>query len=359
MSDQPVDCNRRPAGRLHAAIREGDLPSVCELLRLGVDANRRDTDGFTPLMLACALGQPYMAEMLLVAHADVLAIDPRMGATALHKAAQTGNVDVIAALLNHGAFIDQQSPVLGNTALMDAVLHKHRSAVQCLLDRGARTTIRNHWQQSALDLARVDRLEAIARLIEARIAADAERVGAMSLVSATKAGDLAEVERLIAAGAVVDEQVPVVGGPDDNYTALGIAAREGQRAIARALLGAGADPSRMIGLMKGTALHEAAYFGHAELVQELVAVRERSGASIPEIDAQGPYNGLSALHDAVWHGHLEAARVLVGAGARLDLRTNAGLTPRELARLYGYDEIVEFLAGIEPRLLASESGDYQ
>jgi ankyrin repeat protein len=61
------------------------------------------------------------------------------------------------------------------------------------------------------------------------------------------------------------------------------------------------------------------------------------GAPALEIDAQGPYNGFTPLHDAVWHGHLVAARALVDAGARLNLKTHAGLTPRGLAVLYGYE----------------------
>lgn len=60
-----------------------------------------------------------------------------MGSTALDKGAQSGNADVIRLLPDHGAFIDQQSPVLGNTPLMDAVLHKHEEAVRLLLDPSA------------------------------------------------------------------------------------------------------------------------------------------------------------------------------------------------------------------------------
>ncbi len=55
------------------------------------------------------------------------------------------------------------------------------------------------------------------------------------------------------------------------------------------------------------------------------------------------YNGLTALHDAVWHGHLEAAQTLVEAGARTDLEAYTGLTPRRLAALYGYDDLVRYL----------------
>jgi len=328
---------------LHAAIRAGDLPAAGELLRSGADPDHRDPEGLTPLMIAAGRGQSYMVSLLLAAGADVLALDPRMGATALHKAAQSGNADVIGFLLDRGAFIDQQSPVLGNTPLIDAVLHRQNGAVALLLARGARTTIRNYWDQSALDIARTDGVQGIVRLIEDRIDADAARVGALALVAAVKAGDRAAVERLVAAGANLDEQVPVVGSLDDHYTPLGIAAREGHIEIARLLLDAGADPTRMIGLMGGTALHDATYFGHVDIVR-LLAEPRRGARALPELDAQGAYNGLSALHDAVWQKHADVAQVLCDAGARRDLEGHTGMTPRALALHYGYDDIAGLLS---------------
>ena len=72
---------------------------------------------------------------------------------------------MVPLLLDHGAFIDQQSPSLGNTALMEAVLQKQPEAVQVLLHRGARTDVLNHWHQSAAQLAREDGLDTIEGLI--------------------------------------------------------------------------------------------------------------------------------------------------------------------------------------------------
>ncbi len=118
---------------LETPIRAGDLAATIGFLRSGADANRRGPEGLTPLMVASGLGQSQMVGLLLTAGAEVLAIEPRMGATALHKAAQSGNADVIGLLLDHGSFIDQQSPILGNTPLMDGVLHKHEEAVRLLL----------------------------------------------------------------------------------------------------------------------------------------------------------------------------------------------------------------------------------
>lgn len=327
---------------LFTAIRGGGIDAVRALIDQGADVNRRGPDGFTPLMVSAGLGQSQIVELLLTAGADVHTLDPRMGATALHKGAQSGNPDVAALLLAHGAFIDQQSPSIGHTALMDAVLHKHEAVVRLLLARGARTTPRGHAGQNALELAREDGLDAIAGLIAARDALDAARIGGQVLMAAVKEGDLAELARLIAAGHPLDERTPVVGGPDDDCTPLGMAARMGHVQIVRALLDAGADARLVNGPMKATAGHEAAYFGHADVLRVLMAPRE--GGHAVEIDAQGDYNGLSALHDAIWHGHGKAARALVDAGARRDLVSHAGLTPHGLALLYGYHDIADLLA---------------
>ncbi len=332
---------------LVASIRTGDLAAAAELIRADVDVNRAASDGLTPLMIAAGLGQPQMVDLLLTAGAQVLAVEARAGATALHKAALSGNPDVVGLILDHGAFIDQQSPILGHTALMDAVVYKHEDVVRFLLSRDARTIIRNHWRETALDLARRDGLDVIARLIEAKDEADAGRIRAQPIVPAIQTGDLGEVERLIAAGTAIDERVPMVGHPDDDYTPLAIAAREGHVGIVRALLEADADPRCAIGLFRGTALHEASYFGHAGVVRAMTEAREHAGARASGLDAQGALNGMTPLHDAVWHGHGEVAKALVEAGARLDLRTHAGLTPRELAVHYGYDDLARFLADAE------------
>jgi uncharacterized protein len=170
-------------------------------------------------------------------------------------------------------------------------------------------------------------------------------------MSAVKVGDIGEVKRLIEAGAAVNERAPTVGSLDNDYAPLGIATREGHTDLVRVLLDAGANPRRVIGLMKGTPLHEASYFGHADIVQARIEKHGRaaSQAPAPELDAQGSYNGLTELHDAVWQGHLRAAQALVEAGARLDLIIHAGLTPRALAIPYLYDDLAEFFAEAERR----------
>ena len=52
---------------------------------------------------------------------------------------------------------------------------------------------------------------------------------------------------------------------------------------------------------------------------------------------------VSGVNCALWHGHLEAAKVLVEAGARLDLKGYDGNIPEQLARQNGYSMIAEYL----------------
>ncbi len=144
-----------------------------------------------------------------------------------------------------------------------------------------------------------------------------------------------DVRRHIAEGSAVDEPAQLVGSPNDGYTPLHAAARDGQTEIVRILIEAGADVCLADGLMKATPGHKAAYQGHAEAARILIA--------LGELDAQGPYNGFTPLHDAVWHGHAETVSVLLEAGARPDIRSHTGATPVDLALEYGYQDVAAML----------------
>jgi uncharacterized protein len=319
---------------LPAAVLDGDLVVAEKLLRAGADPNRKDPLGYPPLQLAAGLGQVQMVELLLAAGADPLLLDTRMGASALHKAAIGGVVEVARVLLDHGAFINQQAPLDGQTPLFDAVLYKRLSMVEYLLDRGADPDRPALGRVTPGDLEPFflgDDFGPYRELIErarddrARRAEDPLRVAALN-------GDAKRVRELIAAGARVDQMAP------DGNTPLLDASREGHVAVVEALLDAGADP-RIVdgGNMKATPAHKAGYMGHPDVARLLVADRHL------ELDAQGPFNGYTALHDAIWHGHLETARVYIEAGARLELRGLDGRSPLDMARDYGYPEIVELL----------------
>ena len=154
---------------------------------------------------------------------------------------------------------------------------------------------------------------------------------AQPLMQAVMSNNLAEVKRLIAAGADVNEQSPVVGGPNDGQTPLLVACFSGLTEIVKELVAAGANPRIIDYLLKATPAHKAAFSGHPGPLQALV------DQGLVDLNAQGPYNGYTALHDSVWHGHTKAMDVLLGAEVRTDLRGFDGNTALDLAVALGYE----------------------
>lgn len=91
--------------RLFAAIREGDTTAVQPLLRAGIDPNRPDSGGTTPLYEASVNGQPETARLLLLAGATPNAESTGPGAdgTPLCAATSWGHTETVRTLLTHGA----------------------------------------------------------------------------------------------------------------------------------------------------------------------------------------------------------------------------------------------------------------
>src|SRR5215212_3658901 len=133
------------------AVQSNDLTAVTELIKQGVNVNKRGPTAYTLLMISAGLGQVQMTEKLLEAGADVFAVDSSLGASALHKAAQSGVVDVAAMLLHRGAFINYQSATVGHTPLIDAIWSKKPAMVKFLLQQGAATSIKTHYGGTAFD----------------------------------------------------------------------------------------------------------------------------------------------------------------------------------------------------------------
>lgn len=335
------------------AIAENDLPATDALIRRGADVNRRGPLALTPLMLAAGRGSVQMVDKLLAAGADVFAIDSSMGASALHFAAQGGVVDVAQLLLDAGAFINLQSATVGLTPLINAIWAKQVPMVRYLLARGAAIDVKTHLGgATAWDFVGSDVLwtagftipenenwgRQIRELLEAQREKDQTALAQQPLMAAVQNGDLDAVQRLIAAGADVNEKSPVLVNGNDGQTPLLVACFLGHAEIVRALLDAGANPRINDYLLKATPVHKAAYAGRPEA---LLALREQGGG---EINAQGPYNGYTAMHDAVWHGHREALAVILDwPGARFDLRGLDGRTAEQLATDLGYSELAAMI----------------
>ena len=95
-------------------------------------ANLPDERGFTPLVLATYLGQKEVAEVLL----------------------------------DHGAELDAQDPMMGNTALMGVCFKGSLELAQLLIARGADKSLKNKNGETALDFARKGGFEEIVEVLK-------------------------------------------------------------------------------------------------------------------------------------------------------------------------------------------------
>ena len=86
-----------------------------------------------------------------------------------------------------------------------------------------------------------------------------------------------------------------------------------------------------------TALHLAAFFGHEDVVAELL----RRGADVAAV-ARNPLR-VQALHSAAAGGHIAVARLLLDGGADPNARQEGGFTPIHAAAQAGDEELFDLL----------------
>jgi ankyrin repeat protein len=121
---------------LHRAARANDVEGARRLIRAGANVNAATRYGVTPLHLASLNGSAPLIEALLDAGGSANEANPG-GETVLMTAARTGKVEAVQLLLDRGANVNARENLRGQTALMWAVLENHPAVVRLLLARGA------------------------------------------------------------------------------------------------------------------------------------------------------------------------------------------------------------------------------
>ena len=114
-----------------------------------VDLDRPNLAGETPVMMAAFNGSLDLLSYMVEKY-DVELNKPKW--SALHYAALNGHLDVCKYLLEHGAYVDPQSPN-GSTPLMLAARAGHIQIVKLLLDSGAALDSINAVGMTAIDFA--------------------------------------------------------------------------------------------------------------------------------------------------------------------------------------------------------------
>jgi len=128
----------------------------------------------------------------------------------------------------------------------------------------------------------------------------------------------------------------------DGASALVEAAGVGDLAEVELLLKRGVRPDWTIGEVQRTPLHEAAAFGHAEVVQALIQAG-KDGDLLNRIIGAIDQRRRTPLHDAALGGHVAVAGILLDHGAVIDATGMDGLQPFHLAVIKGDEKMVDFL----------------
>ena len=298
-----------PRSAVADAAMAKDAALVRQLLKSGADANGSQGDGMSALHWASLHGDAAMAEMLIVAGANVRATTRIGGFTALHLASQAGKAAVVAPLVTGRAPVDARTAT-GATALMLAAGAGSAEIVRTLAEAGADLNLTEtaNGQSALMFAASGGRTEAAAVLI----AKGADLTLRSRVVDLTKL----EVPEEVLQDQLRQQQTP--------------ARNEGGAPAPAAAAAASSSSSRVAGVSRP--------YKYNELI--------------------GNYGGLTALHFAARQGATDTVRALVEAGTDVNALTAGDKTsPMLIAAVNGQFDLVSYLLskGGDPNL-ASDAG---
>ncbi|XP_068994367.1 KN motif and ankyrin repeat domain-containing protein 1a isoform X1 [Embiotoca jacksoni] len=143
---------------LHYSVSHSNFQVVKKLLEADVcNVNQQNKAGYTPIMLAALAAVETPKDMHIVeelfSKGDVNARASQAGQTGLMLAVSHGRMDMVRALLSHGADVNIQDDE-GSTALMCASEHGHVEIVKLLLAQpGCDATLSDSDESNALSIA--------------------------------------------------------------------------------------------------------------------------------------------------------------------------------------------------------------
>lgn len=132
--------------------RVGIIEEVRDLVKLGLDIDYKDNEGYTSLLYASEKGHPEIVQELIENGANKEIQLYPFGWTPLIIASTEGHLDVVKILLEKGVNINHQDEN-GETALIRAVVEDRPEIVQELLNNGAKTDLKDNEGNTALSEA--------------------------------------------------------------------------------------------------------------------------------------------------------------------------------------------------------------
>ncbi len=290
------------------------------------------------------------------------------GSTALHDAAEDGDVELVRALLAGGATVDAPTRLGAYTPLHLAAAAGEGEVVRALLDGGAdpgATTstgdvVALHFAAAAGDVV------SIRVLLDAGTPVDVREStrGQTPLVFAVSRNRVEAVRALLDGGADVEAATYRVSIPEVQLASA--RASRARREVLDSLADA-AGVDRVVFRPTPAQVELAMRRANAEAPAAMVAPEDIPEESDPDVgdgggsgyaERVGGQGGLTPLLHAAREGHAEIARMLLDAGADID-RVSLGdhTSPILIATINGhYDLALELLAaGADPDL-ASDAG---
>lgn len=247
--------------------------------------------------------------------------------TALHLAAQQGNLGMVEFLVRNEAVINAEDDD-DRTPLHYAVISGSASVVRALLSRGADKTVRDVRGLSARDMCNSSS-SLMAWFLDHGPNLEARNAdGRPALCLFAHRGDMNAVRTLLDLGANIN-----VVGPD-KHTPLFEACMQSHKEMAQLLLERGAD-IHLPNSRSDTVLCKMGWHGYTQIGEILL----EHGASIDAVNQ----HGFSALHECCYHGHIEMALMLLRRGARFDTYNEGGYAPIHLACQLGHIKILQKL----------------
>ena len=295
------------AGFIDAAM-QGNKEIVRSLLKDGADVNTTAADGMTALHWAAQKGDVELAKILLYAGANVRATTRIGGYTPLLMASKNGDAAMIGTLSVAGADPNGATSN-GTTALMLAAAAGKPDAVTMLVEHGANVNAKeNARNETALTFAAAYGRADVIRVLTTHKA---------DVNVTTKVIDLAEFAK--------EEQERLAAERGGNATGRGGRAGAAGPAAPQAPQIAGVNRqynyTELVGHWGGLSpLHLAARQGQTDAVQALLD----AGA---DINQRGAGDKVTPIIMATINGHFDLANVLLDKGANPGLAEDNGVTP--------------------------------
>lgn len=337
------------------AVMRGDTAMVRSLIKQGLDVNASQADGMSALHWAAQRGDVSSAQILVYAGARVDAVTRNGNYTPLHLAARAGRSGVVQVLLGNGADPMVGTSTGGATALHFAAGHGDSNTVAALLEKGVPADVREGaWGQTplmwaaaygrlgAMDVlirngagleaaSKIDDIPKQERAIRAELVARSRKVAALKLAESplapsTVAPNIAPSAAPAPGSAAVPAPAPATARPEATPAASASSAAPGGRAP-----GDSARPAT--GFQQRGPSYGDLIGNKGGLTPLLFAVREGHVEAVERLLAAGANvnhvsegDHTSPLLMATINGRFDLAKRLLDKGADVKLASDAGAT---------------------------------